>query len=391
MSGKKTIPDLRALEMNALKELRKIAYNIDSPDLGVMYDAVGKLALNKRNRSLLPKATELFSATDQNVKQAAFTVAGKNAFGNYIALLITEMNTLNPVEREQVLQGIQEMFSQTGGPESKGEQKPWIESLVSLGKEHQPTVFSLMRFLGDPGRRWVTAQIRDNISNISLGAIPAISEFPGRTRKRLVKLLVDIASKRRREMLPYVCGIVDDKTYGYLAAFLKGSSWQERAEIAAAISNVGIQSTSGIIMELVGDSNWQVKQALLENINIPHSKFTAIAKMLSYLVKETHTRVRGQAGRTLLLLGSVKCLDSNLSEQRKKIEKRYRTQLLKAAQANKDLDAEWLGVKSEKEDPMQDILKKVSMDDISIDSDTSEKPEPVGVSLSDLASARFRR
>lgn len=386
MSKKKSTLDLQALEKKALRELKKIAYDIDSPDIGTMYDAVGRLASHRTNRSLLPKAMELLYAQDQNVKQAAFTVAGKNAFGPYTSEIVTTLKIMNPVEREQVLQGIQEMFSQTGGPESLNEQKRWIDALEKLGKEHQPAVFGLMRALGEPGRRWVTRQIRDDIGNVSLGAVPALSGFPKNTRKKLVKLLSEVASKKRRDMLPYICGIVDQTTYNHLSVFLKGSKWQERVEIASAISNAGIVTTSGLIMELVGDSNWQVKQALLENLNIKNSKFPSIVKILSYLVKETHTRVRGQAERTLLMLGSAACYDSTLAEQKKKLEKQYRTQLLKAAAANKDLDTEWLGIEIEKVDPMHEILMKVTEDDESVESEQTTTPEPVGVSLSDLVS-----
>jgi len=384
VSKKKNSLDYQALELKALIELKKIAYDIDSPNLGTMYDAIGRLASYRTIRSLLPKAMEILNASDQNVKQAAFTVAGKNVFGQYIAELFTYLNVLNPVEREQVLQGIHEMFSQTGGPESVIEQKNWIGALENLGKGHQPTVFGLMRFLGEPGRKWVVKQIRENIDNISLGAVPPLRGFPEKTRNKLVKLLVDIASKKRRDMLPYICGIVDQTTYGHLSTFLKGSTWQERVEIVSAISAAGIKTSSGFIMELVGDSNWQVKQALLENLNIQNSKFTALSKILNFLVKETHTRVRGQAERTLLLLGSIKCQDSTLTEQRQKLEKQFRAQLLKSAQNNKDLDSEWLGIKLEKVDPMDEIMKMVSSESDSMEIDKLDEPEPVGVSLSDF-------
>ena len=184
-------------------------------------------------------------------------------------------------------------------------------------------------------------------------------------------------------MLPYICGIVDQSTFSNLSVFLKGSKWQERVEIASAISGIGINSASGLTMELVGDSNWQVKQALLEHLNIRSSKFSAVTKILSFLVKETHSRVRGQSERTLLMLGSIACSNSNLGDQRKKLEKQYRTQLLKAAQTNKDVDAHWLGIEVEKADPMYEIMKKVTIED----SESPEAiPEPVGVSLSDLES-----
>jgi hypothetical protein len=385
MSKKKGSLDLQAKEKKALKELKKIAYDIDSPNLGTMYDAVGRLASHDNSRSLLPKAMELLENPDQNVKQASFTVAGKFAFGAYTQDVFISLKSLNPVEREQVLQGIQEKFNQTGGPESNGELKRWIKALEGLGKEHQPAVFGLMRSLGEPGKRWVTKQIKENFKNISLGAVPALSGFPEKTKKNLIKLLATTASKKRRDMLPYICGIVDQTTYSILSVFLKGSKWQERVEIATAVSASGIKSTSGFVMELVGDSKWQVKQALLDNLNVQNSKFSTISKILSFLVKESHDRVRTRAERTLLLLGSEKCDDSSITEQREKLEKQYRTQLLRAAEANKDLDAVWLGVDMKKVDPMHEIMTKVTKDG----EDEATIPtgeEPVGFTLADISS-----
>ncbi|MFW9925312.1 MAG: hypothetical protein ACFFDM_00950 [Candidatus Thorarchaeota archaeon] len=377
---------LDALEMKALKELTKIAHDIDSPDLGLMYDAVGRLASHKTSRSLLPKALELLESPDQNIKQAAFTVAGKFTFGEYTPDFFRSLKSLNPVEREQVLQGIHEKFNQSGGPESTSELKRWINALEGLGKEHQPAVFGLMKFLGEPGKRWITNQIKDSFKNISLGAVPALSEFPERTKKKLIKLLCEKASKSRRDMLPYICGIVDMTTYSNLSIFLKGSKWQERVEIASAVASSGISSTSGFVMELVGDSNWQVKQALLENLNVRDSKFSSLSKILSYLVKESHDRVRAKAERTLLILGSEKCVDTKIAEQRAKLESQYRTQLLKAAEINKDLDAGWLGVDMKKIDPMHEIMKRVTDDDL--DSELQPEEEPVGFTLADIASKK---
>jgi hypothetical protein len=242
-----------------------------------------------------------------------------------------------------------------------------------------------MRSLGEPGKRWVTKQIKDNFEDISLGAVPALSGFPERTKKTLIKLLATTSAKKRRDMLPYICGIVDQSTYSNLSVFLRGSKWQERVEIATAVANAGIKSTSGFVMELVGDSNWQVKQALLDNLNVRESKFSAVSKILSFLVKESHDRVRARAERTLLILGSEKCDDSTLTEQREKLEKQYRTQLLRAAEANKDLDAEWLGVDMKKIDPMHEIMSKVTEDDEE-ESSTEVDDSPVGFTLADISS-----
>jgi len=384
--SKKGTVNISALEKKALKEMSSIAYDIDSPDLGKMYDAVGRLATHPNSRSLLPKAMDLLESSDQNVKQAAFTVAGKFTFGKYTQDVFVSLKTMNPAEREQVLQGIQEKFNQIGAPESSSELKQWIKALEGLGKEHQPAVFGLMRSLGDPGRRWVTKQISDNLKNISLGAVPALSGFPEKTKKSLIKLLVEKAAKNRREMLPYICGIVDKSTYSNLSVFLKSSKWQERVEIASAIASSGINSATGLVMELVGDSQWQVKQALIDNLNVRSSKFSAVSKILSFLVKESHDRVRSRAERTLLILGSEKCLDSSIKEQRSKMEKLYRTQLLRAAEANKDLDAGWLGVDMKEVDPMHEIMKRVTEEEV--ESKKVLKEEPVGFSLSDISSKK---
>jgi len=382
MSKKTKTSDYSKLERKSLKPLQKIAWDIDSPNLGTMYDAVGRLATVRYNRLLLPKAMELLNATDRNVKQAAFTVAGKNMHGQYLTEFTKSLKEMNPAEREQILQGIQETFTQTGGPTSKLEQTNWIKSLETLGKEHQPSVFGLMIGLGAPGKNWITKQIRDNIKGITLGAVPKISMFPENDRKTLIKLLSEKAAKERRDLLPYICGIVDEKTLKYLAVFLRKSEWQERVEIAEAVARNGIRSSTGLVMELVADTKWQVKQGLLENLNLASSKLSPLLTVLSHLMAESHARVRAQAERTLLLLGTIACDESTLKEQRKRLEKQFRSQLLKATQANKDIDVRWLGIERDSSDPMVDIMKMVSP--IDEEPDFTDAAGPEGVSLSDF-------
>jgi hypothetical protein len=370
------------LERRLLKPLQQIAWDIDSPNLGIMYDAVGRLASVQFNRLLLPKAMDLLSSSDRNVKQAAFTVAGKNMYGVYLSEFTLALKEMNPAEREQVLQGIHETFSQYGGPTSVSEQKNWIKSLETLGKEHQPSVFGLMIGLGRPGKTWVTKQIRDDIKGITLGTVPRLSLFPERDRKRLIKLLCDGAAKKRRDLLPYICGIVDEKPFKYLTTFLRKSEWQERVEIAEAVARIGIRKSTGLIMELVADTKWQVKQGLLENLNLESSKLSPLLTVLSHLMAESHSRVRAQAERTLLLLGTVVCDESSLKEQRKRLEKQFRSQLLKASQANKDIDVRWLGIERDPSDPMVDIMKRISP--IEDQPDMTDTTGPEGVSLSDF-------
>ncbi len=349
-----------------------------------MYDAVRRLATVTNKRLLLPKAMDLLTATDRNVKQAAFTVAGKNLSGSYQTEFFSSLKEMNPVEREQILQGIQEMFTQTGGPSTSFEQKIWIKNLETLGKEHQPSVFGLMIGLGKPGKNWVTKQIRDNIKGITLGSVPTISMFPENDRKRLIKLLCDGAAKKRRDLLPYICGIMDQKTLKFLAVFLRKSQWQERVEIAEAVAVNGIRISSGLVMDLVADSKWQVKQALLENLNIESSKIMPLLTVLSHLMAESHARVRAQAERILLLLGITTCDESTLEDQRKRLEKQFRTQLLKATQANKDIDVSWLGIERDQSDPMIEIMKRVSTMEDKLDTSKITDEDPEGVSLADF-------
>jgi hypothetical protein len=384
MSKSKAL-DIRAKESEALQNLRQIAWDIDSPNLGIMYDAVGRLAALPVSRLLLPKALDLVAVKDRNVKQAAFTVAGKNAYGNYLGELFTALKEMNPAEREQVLQAIQEMFGQTGGPTSNQEQKNWIKNLEGLGREHQPAVFELMTNLGTPGVNWILKQIRENIKGISLGSVPTLSLFPENVKKRVVGVLAKKAAKDRRDLIPYVCGIVDPITQNNLQVFLRKSTWQERVEIAGAVAGTGIRTATGFVMELVADPKWQVKQALLENLRIESSKMNATFTVLSYLLAESHARVRAQAEKTLLLLGNIPCEGMVIKEQRKKLEKRFRTQLLKAAQGNSEIDVRWLGIERKQRDPMVEIMEKVSLDDQETASTEAMSDQPEGVSLSDFS------
>jgi hypothetical protein len=378
------LPDIRGIEVKAISTLQKIAWDIDSPNLGVVYDAVGRLATTHPSRLLLPKALDLVTAKDRNIKQAALTVAGKNAFGKYLSEFFTALQEMNPAEREQVLQGVQEVLSQTGGPQSTQEQKNWIKNLEELGREHQPIVFELMIHLGQTGKGWITKQIRENIKGITLGAVPTLSLLPENDRKKTMKLLSNEAAKHRRDLIPYICGVIDQGTQNFLQIFLRKSTWQERVEIAGAIAATGIRTTSGLIMELVADTDWQVKQALLENMKIEESKIPAVFIVLSHLLAETHARVRAQAEKTLLLLGIVACEGIALKEQRKKLERKFRSQLLKAAQVNKDIDVEWLGIEREHEDPMIEIIERVSSVDETGQMIETPDSTPEGVSLADF-------
>ncbi|MCK4483702.1 MAG: hypothetical protein KAU89_02680 [Candidatus Thorarchaeota archaeon] len=336
--------DLRKLEMTKLRELKRIAGSLDSFDLGALYGAAGQLVAHPVARSLLPKVMSLLDDDNQILRKLVFRMAVRNAYGVYLPELFRSMTTLNPAEREQVLQGIEEEFVQDGAPTSNNARRQWIAALESLGVEHQPTVFGLMASLGPPGARWAMKKVRDSIKVISLGTVPKVLAFPDGTRKKMIQLLCQKSAEGKSELLPYICGIVDHTTSKYLTVFLRTTSWKDRVQVASAVGKLGIVSTRGIAMDLVADPDWRVKQGLLENLHIASSKFSSLLRILGYLVTDSHKRVRGLAERSLLMLGEKTCSGSDLDFQRTKIMKRYRTQLLRAAPVNQDIDSQWLGI-----------------------------------------------
>jgi hypothetical protein len=372
--------DLSNIELKKVNELKSISTFLDSPDLGVMYTAAGKMMAAPVSRSLLPKVMSLLDTTDATLRKLVFRMAGRNAYGKYIPDLFAVMNNINPAEREQVLQGIEELFTTLGSPSSTTEQKRWISALESLGREHQPTVLGLMAALGKNGTRWVMKKLREHIETISLGSVPKILVFPEKTRKKMMKVLCLQAAKKKLDMLPYICGITTPDTLRFLAPFLQEGKWKDRVQVASTIGVLGISSTSGMVMDIIADTDWRVKQGLLENINIHSSKYPSLIRILGYAVADSHKRVRGLAERQLLLLGQTPCLNSDVETQRKKLLRQYRTQLLRAAPANKDVDSGWLGV-------------EVSEDPIPIFPESEEaavgaellSDQPVGVSLEDLS------
>ncbi|MDF1541180.1 MAG: hypothetical protein P1Q69_19940, partial [Candidatus Thorarchaeota archaeon] len=112
--------------------------------------------------------------------------------------------------------------------------------------------------------------------------------------------------------------------------------------------------------------------------NIQKSRFSSLIKILSYFIGDSHSRVRGQADRIILTMGITECSGSNLETQRKKLEKQFRTQLLRAAGSNRDIDSRWLGVEIE-EHPipiMSDESEEqgISLADLQPEPETKEKP-----------------
>ncbi len=365
---------LRSIESAKINEMRRISDSLESEDLETMYSAAGEMVTFPNGFSLIPKALVLTSSDDMTVCKLAFRTLGQNVYGKYVKELFERLADLNPAEREQVLQVIEERFKTTGGPESSSEQDYWIEALADLGREHQPTVFGILSTLDRKGANHVKKIISERITSVSLGSIQKITDFPRRTRNRFTKVLVKKSVEKRRELLPYILEIMDVKSIKYASSYLQSNRWQERVQVAARVGVIGISRASGIVMEVVADEDWRVKQALLENIAIEKSKLTSIMKILEYMVKDSHARVRRAAERLVLQLGMKECKGSSLENQRKQIQKRFRKQLLRAAPVNKDVESEWLGVDVEAQDPIP------YMDESDIEDDT----QPEGMSLSDL-------
>ncbi|MCK5239959.1 MAG: hypothetical protein KAR33_10450, partial [Candidatus Thorarchaeota archaeon] len=117
----KSAPDLGKIEMKRIREMRSISISLDSPDLGTMYTAAGKLMSYTAAISLLPKAMSLLSTSDATLRRLVYRMAGRNIYGEYIPELFSTMKTINPAEREQVLQGIEELFQTVGSPSSASE------------------------------------------------------------------------------------------------------------------------------------------------------------------------------------------------------------------------------------------------------------------------------
>jgi len=337
-------PSLDEIENAAVAVLRDIAWRFDSSDMAEMYEAAARMSTFPVTRSLLPRAMSAIKADDPIVRKAALGMAGMNAYGSYVNELVTLMKGVNPADREQVLQVIEQRMRQTGGLGSTSEQKRWVDALEGLGREHQPTVFGIMALLGPQGTQWVRTLITERVETLHPGAVQRLTAFTEPTRDALLKGLCQRSAEKKRELLPYICGLIDTNTIQYLTPFLKAGDWHDRSEVAETVGKLGIISPVGIVMDIVADADWRVKQAFLKDLNIAASKFAALLKVLGYLVGDSHTRVGGLAGRCLLRLGSESCRGSTIEAQQKRIEKDFRAHLLKAADANKDIKSDWLGV-----------------------------------------------
>ncbi len=387
----KSAPDLGKIEMKRIREMRSISISLDSPDLGTMYTAAGKLMSYTAAISLLPKAMSLLSTSDATLRRLVYRMAGRNIYGEYIPELFSTMKTINPAEREQVLQGIEELFQTVGSPSSASERKRWITALSQVGHEHQATVFGIMASLGITGIKWVKSRIKKNIEIISIGTIPKLRAFNDKDRIDLYKILTTAASKKKRELLPYICEVVEPSTVKYLKSFLVEGKWKDRVNVAKAVGGVGVTTTTGLVMDIVADPDWRVKQELLESINIPNSKFSSLVKVISYMIGDSHSRVRGQADRLILELGITECGGSKIETQRKKLEKQFRVQLLRGASANKDIESSWLGVEVE-DHPIPFISEEGEEEGVSLldlQPATEEKKEPASPKL-DLMAALLK-
>ncbi|MDF1540549.1 MAG: hypothetical protein P1Q69_16755, partial [Candidatus Thorarchaeota archaeon] len=269
--SKQSSLDLSKLELKRIREMKSISYSLDSPDLGTMYTAAAKLMRYPAAKALLPKAMSLLETPDATLRRLVFRMAGRNVYGEFIPELFKSMKHINPAEREQVLQGIEELFQTTGSPTSSSEQNRWINALATVGHEHQSTVFGIMAALGKSGTNWAKKRVRDNIETISIGTISKLGAFESKVRHDLIKIISASASKKKRELLPYLCDIVDSTSVKLLKPFLEEGKWQDRVHVAKAIGQIGITASTGLVMDIVADPDWRVKQEFLENINIQKS------------------------------------------------------------------------------------------------------------------------
>ncbi|NWF97209.1 MAG: hypothetical protein HXY34_13815 [Candidatus Thorarchaeota archaeon] len=340
----KTTPDLTSLEKKRVDELRRIVSGLDSTNPSLRYTAAGKMIAAESGKSLLAKALDLFRSSDSTMRRLATRTVGRNAYGPYVRDLFTGLCEINPAEREQVLQVIEESMQRVGPPRHPREQTRWIEALTGLGREHQPTVFGLMALLGPKAIKWVESRIKDHIETLSLGSVQRLSSFPEPAREQLIRLAIRQSSTKKRELLPYLLELLDQRTIQLVAPFMKEASWQERVQIASRVARVGVTTSAGLIMDLMADPDWRVKQEFLEHLNVASSKFTILLQILGYLVSDSHARVRAAADRALLILGTTACAQSDIETQRKRLMRRFRKQLLRAAPQNGDLDSSWLGV-----------------------------------------------
>ncbi len=353
-----------------MKTLREISWDLNSVDMEAMYTAGGLLTQYDVTRTLLPRVMSLLDADDVFIRKIAYRNAGRNIFEDYIPEFFRELRSLPPAETLQVLQSIRESFRVNGSPHSAGEQKRWMLSLASLGKEHQPAVFDLMTTLGKPGAKWVSRFLKENIQNLTIGSVAIFAEFTEPPRFSLVRTLAEEAARKKRDLLPYICGITEAQTVRHLTPFLRSGNWEERKEVAQAIGRTGIVTPTGIIRDVIADPDWRVKQALIDAVDISKSRFSSLQNILTILVADSHTRIRGSAERLVLRLGSESCSDTNLDTQRERIMKHFRKQLLKAAATNRDLDASWMGVDIPSEEGIPFIDEKEGDD---------AGPQPVGI------------
>lgn len=333
-----------ALEKKKVDELRRVASSLDSPDAAVMYTAAGKMIAHPDARALLAKAFSLAGSDDVTMRRLVFRTIGKNAYGPYVEALFEALKNINPAEREQVLQVIEENFQVIGPPRSTSEQERWTSSLASLGREHQPTAFGIMSLLDAKGFKHVERVVREQIETVSLGSIQRLSSFEPEPRSALVRVLMRASLSKRRDLLPYVLELLDAKTVQLAAPCLKSNDWRDRVQVAAAVGKCGILTTAGIVTDLIADTDWRVKQALLDSIVPEKSKFSSLLQLLGFLVNDSHVRVRSAADRLLLMLGARPTMGSDVEGQRKKLMRRFRKQLLRSAPHNKDIDTAWLGV-----------------------------------------------
>ncbi len=337
-------PDLDALEKKKVDELRRISSDLDSSDYGRVYTAAGKMMACPNGKSLLAKAISQLNTDEPTMMRLAIRTVAKNVYGEYIQTLFRAFESINPAETEQVLLLIEESFQASGGPRHPLEQTYWIDGLARLSHEHQPTVFGIMAYLCPKGQKWVIEKIQRHIESLVPGSIQKLRVFPDTVRVQILKVLIRESSTRRRDLLPHIMSVIDSKTIQLIMPYLKQATWQERVEIAMGVGRVGIITTAGVVMEIVSDSDWRVKQSFADSIDISKSRFTALLRVLEFLAADSHTRVRSSAERLMLLLGIHACSDCDIDTQRERLMRKFRKQMLEATPTQKDIDTSWLGL-----------------------------------------------
>ncbi|MEM4734733.1 MAG: hypothetical protein QXS20_03365 [Candidatus Thorarchaeota archaeon] len=371
--------ELESIEKKSLGEMRMISSMLDSYRMELMYAAAGKMMSHPQGRAFVARALGLSASQDATIRRVALRTLARQAFGPYIVPFFSALQTVNPAEREQVLQVIEETMRTVGAPTTTAERDKWTRALLKFVREHQATVIGILACLGSQAMRSIERLFTEQPDVIDKRSVHKVMELPPEPGERLSRVLARAAVTKRRDILEPVCEILNAKTVQLVAPALKSDRWEVRALVARAVGRAGIVTQSGVVSDILSDSDWRVKQTLLENIDVEKSKFSALTRVLEILVSDSHIRVRSCADRVLLILGTKPCMGSDVETQRARLMKRFRKQLLRSAPHNKDLDTDWLGTDTSTVSHIPFIPEEA-------EGPTEEAPQ--GISLGDLLTSR---